>query len=860
MSVFNISNITIGDTFDTWYIRHNNVIDSLNNILILDAQADNTRGLEETYRNGGVVILGVSAGAGLGFDGDGRLTIAYSGVTTGTRTGVNDIILMVQADGSIKGVSGTNMLPPQVDNDINFTGDIAFSGDLSFITSGTVVFEADTSFRDKELELAVNFDDELEFASAPLGTLATDVYFVDTNIITDFASFNSNSDPFIGRGVVQAYSDPVITVTDFVFGNTSDAFTEFTISGATEGGRYALIDENGATFGRGLIDHTATIAPASRQTLPSVANGAGLIVKTRDDGVIPAGGSAGEKLFLWLWNGTSGDSAWTSSENIQINTTKSFIGSNFQSTTDYFAKIAQTSFIFDKYTYDIAATEGFASYYDISGDTFSIGPFTSSNVISSAFTIARDQTMVFGTTGLAQNLNADLLDGANGATVGGTPNTIPITGTDGLIDSSFLPGSGRIEELISQTSHGLVTGACVRQNASSDFVPALADTEGTADAVGIVTQILDANTFRLTYFGVVESPQIDGFSLGLGYGAGVVVDLDPGAIYYLSENITGGVSDSKPADSGSVTKPMFIALGNQKILITNYNGRPAPTGDTISVSSVVPVGSISYVGSSTIGANSDFISCDGKVYSSVEYPDLKTAIQGQFYLDGIATGGESSMIVYGSASELRNFEIGQTFQLTYNDDANTLNITLDSVTGIPEGVQIGFTGATLSGSAFYDDVEIRGTGTYFVVPDLRSRGVVGSGDPDGDRSENDLDHGDIVDTGSSFTLETIIPVSWAANFGQPASQTYYDVVPNGVSYLMTRKFWSRISGNDNEFVEVTNSSSEIITGDGVSTYGDFIRSYDNVLPNPLQPQLGRRPDGSAGGGSLVSIDAMFFKQ
>jgi hypothetical protein len=192
MSVFNISNITIGDTFDTWYIRHNNVIDSLNNILILDAQADNTRGLEETYRNGGVVILGVSAGAGLGFDGDGRLTIAYSGVTTGTRTGVDDIILMVQADGSIKGVSGTNMLPPQVDNDINFTGDIAFSGDLSFITSGTVVFEADTSFRDKELELAVNFDDELEFASAPLGTLATDVYFVDTNIITDFASFNSS--------------------------------------------------------------------------------------------------------------------------------------------------------------------------------------------------------------------------------------------------------------------------------------------------------------------------------------------------------------------------------------------------------------------------------------------------------------------------------------------------------------------------------------------------------------------------------------------------------------------------------------------------------------------------------------------
>lgn len=747
MTIFNISNITYGDTFEQWYNITNDNVDALNQIILLNAQADTTQGLEETYRNGGVVIFGVSTGSGLGFDTDGRLTIAYSGVTTGTRTAVDDIILMVQTDGSIKGVSGTNMIPPQVDNDINFTGDIAFSGDLSFITSGSVVLSIDTSFRDKELELAVNFDDELEFATCIDVDIATNAYLVDTTVVTDFAAFSTSADQIIGSGVVQAYTDPVITVTDFVFGTVGDAFTEFTVAGATFGGRYALIGETGNTIGRGLIDHTATIAPAARQTSPLVASGAGLIVKTDDDGVIPTGGSAGEKLLLWIWNGTSADSAWTSSENIQISSNRSLINSNFISPTDYYSKIAQSTFVFDKFTYDIAATHGYAEYYNASADTFAIGPFTATSTISPSLTFARDRTITAGTTGVASDFNADLLDGAHGATVGGTPNTIAITGDDGLIDSTFLPGSGRIEEIISQTSHGLATGACVRQNASSDFVPAIAATEGTADAVGIVTEVLGTNSFRLTYFGVVEAPEIYGFSFGLGYDDGITVALDPGDVYYLSESISGGVSESKPAADNSVTKPMFIALGDQKLLITNYNGRPSPTGDTINIQSVVPVGSISYVGNSTIGSNTDFISCDGKVYSSDDYPDLKTAIQGQFYLDGVATGGESSMVIYGTDSELRNFAVGQTFQLKYNSDANTLNITLTSVSGISSGVEIGFSAASLSGSTFYDDVELRGTGSYFVVPDLRSRGVVGSGDPDGDRSEDDLEHGDIVGTG-----------------------------------------------------------------------------------------------------------------
>lgn len=804
MSIFNIPNIRLEDTFEAWFLKTNEIIEDLNTIVIVDAQADTDKGIYESYRNGGVVMFGVSPGSGIGFDTDGRLTLAFNGVTVGTRTGVDDIVLLINPlDGTIKGVSGTNILPSQVSNDINFTGDVSFSGDLNFISTGVVTLEVDTSFRDKLLEIAVNFDDSLDFAtvgtSVPITTVA---YFVDINVVgADFSGLNTSATgTYLGRGTVQATDLPSnsITLTDFVFSTTGDSFQEFTIAGATDGGRYALVDQTGITLGRGLLDHDAVKAPAARQTQPVVASGAGLAVLTRDP-ITPSGGSEGQKLFTWIWNGTSADAAWTSSENIQIYDDKALIAKNFYSPSDRFNKFSQATTIFETYAYG-SGTTGFAFYYSQPSDIFSIGPFTATSTFTSSIQFNRNGTITAGTTGLASNLNADLLDGAHGATLGGTSNTIPVTGTDGRIDVSFLPFGAAIEEIISQTSHGLLAGTCVRKNSSGDFVGALANAEGTADAVGIVVEIIDVNTFRLRYFGIAEPDEVVLFDLALGYDdGGGTVGLNVGEVYYLSESITGGISDSKPSGASSITKPMFIALDTRKILITNFNSSPSPTGDTINVSSVVPVGSISYVADANISSNSDFIVCDGKVYNSTQYPDLKTAIQGQFYLEGFGTGGESTVIVLGEDSETRNFAVGQTFQIRYNEDNNLLGITVASVTPISTGVRIGFTPDVLAGSGYYDDIEIRGTGAYFVVPDLRSRGVVGTGDPDGTGTENELASGDVVGVGSDLVsdyFETFARISLQSPTTYP--KTVISGIENG-TWVFHGRFTNVTSGNEGSY-------------------------------------------------------------
>lgn len=806
MSVFNISNIALDDTFEIWFDQTNDVISNMNLIQLLDAQGDTTQGIEETYRNGGVVIFGITTADGLGFNADGQLTLSFAGVSAGIRTGVDDIALLINPnDGSVKGVSGVNIIPPQVDNDINFTGDVSFSGDLSFITTGSLFIAADAAFRDKQLELAVNFDDELEFATVIDSlALSTSAYLVDSSVVgDDFASFNSNAEStWLGKGIVlsEDLGNSEITVTNFFFTSSGDTFQEFTVAGATAGGRYSLIDEFGTTLGRGLLDHDAVSSPEDRQTLPTNANDAGIVIRTSDG--ITQGGfvSSGQKKLTWIYNGTSADSAWVSSENLQLFTSKALISRNFISPdSDRFEFQAQSSEVFHAFTTD-GRTQGYASYYNVGNDTLSIGGFTNTTTFASSLQFNRDETIVAGTTGLAENLNADLLDGAHGSTTGGA-NTVPISGSDGTIDGSYLPFTSRIEETISQTAHGLEEGMSVRKNESGDFVPSIATTDVNATAVGIVADVVDVNTFTIVYVGIIETPEIAGFSLGLGYG-GATVALDVGNTYYLSETISGGITTAKPVGTTSITKPMFVALEDKKLIVLNTGQRPSPTGDTIDVTSVVPIGSISFVGANNIGSNNDFLTCDGKVYSSMDYPDLKPVIQGQFYLEAGGTGGTSTITVDGDDSETRNFEVGQTFQLQYNDDANSLAITLASVTPISSGVALGFAPDILSGSEYIDDIEIRGTGVYFVVPDLRSRGVIGSGNPDGASNgspdEGDFTHGDIVEAGGGSGIDQdfeILESITVAGAGFPL--TIRDNLPAG-KYIFHGRYEMSISATQQE--------------------------------------------------------------
>lgn len=96
-------------------------------------------------------------------------------------------------------------------------------------------------------------------------------------------------------------------------------------------------------------------------------------------------------------------------------------------------------------------------------------------------------------------------------------------------------------KLISQTAHGLAVGSWVRFNGTG-FVKAVASGLTTADVLGVVSNVADANTFTLT---------TNGFITGLS-------GLTPGSRYYLSPTTAGAITATE-AVAGQVAKHVFFA-------------------------------------------------------------------------------------------------------------------------------------------------------------------------------------------------------------------------------------------------------------------------------------------------------------
>jgi len=801
MSIFNITPLSLDSTFELLYVKNNEIIDAINQIAVVDVQAGVSQGLYESFRGGGVIILGVSTGTAIGFEPGGALTLRDTGETPKSRTSQNDKIVVLNASGDAEFVDSTNMLPSEINNDIVFTGDISFSGDLSFLSSGVLTFEAESAFRDKVLELATKFQDRLEFATAsnPLPTAGITAYLYDNDSVSAF----NNADPntYIGVGKVQSATDTInsnfhITVQNFVFSEDQQFFREFTNQGATVGGRYSLLNTAGGTLGRGLISYLGFAATVGDQTLPIDADRAGLAVVTNDTFAY-SGGTTGQKLFIWRYNGSSTASAWTSSESIEANSIRSFIGSNFSSRDDRVTFFPDSG---NNFTLNLGGTVGAVDglglrYFGGTTNALSLGVLDS-GVFTSALKLRDNLTFEAGTTGVALNFNADLLDGAQGATRGGTANTVPITDLDGKIHPSFIDGAEQVDEIITQTSHGFSRGHVVYQGSDGLYALASANdaSDDAAEAVGVVSRVIDANTFVLTYFGIVA---IGGFSMGLGWTTnGVTSGLAAGEVYFLDINEAGHITSGDPqsvGEAGQLRKVVAIGLSNQRALITHYVGTPvfALNQDTINADSLVPVGSIFNVGREN-SPGSGWLKCDGKAYAAAAYPDLAAEIQGRFYLEANAINQSTpAFIIPGvttgaNSDELRGFTDGMKLRLEYtqtNGATNSINSNVQNAVIVDSGVRVNLVqsdGSAYSGN-FAPSLDVSkiievygrstgGTGTSaIIVPDLRARGIIGTGDPDGNGPENNMRPGEITKP-SGFDVSNPTDIKTNTIYQAPANK------------------------------------------------------------------------------------------
>lgn len=112
---------------------------------------------------------------------------------------------------------------------------------------------------------------------------------------------------------------------------------------------------------------------------------------------------------------------------------------------------------------------------------------------------------------------------------------------------------------ITQTAHGFVAGNVVYLSGTT-YVLAIANAVVPAEAVGIVTTVIDADTFSLTS---------EGYCTGLaGFSAGTV--------YFLSDASAGALGATEPVTSGHISKPLFVADSSSSGYFINYRGKIIP--------------------------------------------------------------------------------------------------------------------------------------------------------------------------------------------------------------------------------------------------------------------------------------------
>lgn len=122
-------------------------------------------------------------------------------------------------------------------------------------------------------------------------------------------------------------------------------------------------------------------------------------------------------------------------------------------------------------------------------------------------------------------------------------------------------GGGDMERTITQAAHGFVHGDALRLEGST-YVLALADSPAHAEVVGLVSAVTNADKFVLAIGGLVP---------GLS-------DLTPGAVYFLSDTVPGGLTTVEPSAAGSVSKPLLVADSSTSGYLDNFRGELIGSG------------------------------------------------------------------------------------------------------------------------------------------------------------------------------------------------------------------------------------------------------------------------------------------
>jgi hypothetical protein len=117
---------------------------------------------------------------------------------------------------------------------------------------------------------------------------------------------------------------------------------------------------------------------------------------------------------------------------------------------------------------------------------------------------------------------------------------------------------------VTQVGHAKALGQVLRWvNSVGQYNPARADSALNAEVVGIVSKLVDANTYEMTVNGFVDL-------------TGMTANLVPETVYFLSATIFGELTATEPTLPTYISKPVFLAISAKTGYFTNMRGRIIP--------------------------------------------------------------------------------------------------------------------------------------------------------------------------------------------------------------------------------------------------------------------------------------------
>ena len=127
-----------------------------------------------------------------------------------------------------------------------------------------------------------------------------------------------------------------------------------------------------------------------------------------------------------------------------------------------------------------------------------------------------------------------------------------------------------ITQEFTQTNHQFNVGDVIGHN-GTNFLKVSNTTAKNIEPLGVVSKVIDLNSFVLNYSGYIDTSSITDSS-----GA----SLSGGTVYYLS-NIVGKITSTKPTDLNAVSKPILVVMQSGKGIVLQYRGIDLSNADGV---------------------------------------------------------------------------------------------------------------------------------------------------------------------------------------------------------------------------------------------------------------------------------------